>query len=161
MKAVKLLVAVMVVGSLAGTAWAGEERPSPQERRAAARAFAAELDIRPEQKQEIARILKGYRPQLAAAADRVAGARKDLRSAAAAEAFSESAVRLAHKSVAAQEEELAVLRARVAHEVRGVLTPEQRQKLAERRAASQDRIEGGLKNLRILVDHWIDENLAG
>ena len=154
------VVVALVMAGMGSTALA-EDVASPQERRAEVLELLADLDIQPGQKSEIAKILKEHRPEIKVAADALAEARKDLFAAVHADVFSESAVRRAHKTVAAAEENVVVLRARLVQEVRGVLTEKQRAELQERRAAAADRIERRAGILRQVVDLWIENNLAG
>jgi Spy/CpxP family protein refolding chaperone len=154
---VQVMVAVVVlVGALSGVAVAG-----PREEMRARAELLARLEISPEQKSAIADILKTYREPMRAASDELIAARKELASAINADGSTEAAVRRACRAVAASEESLVVLRARLVKDVRGVLTDAQKAKLAEHRTEAEDRLEAGIGTLRKLFDGWIDRHAAG
>lgn len=68
-------------------------------------------------------------------------AQENLSKAIYSNEFNESAVREAHKPVAAAGEEMAVLRAKIASEINAVLTPDQRNNFQKLLAARFDKIK--------------------
>jgi len=121
-------------------------------------ATLAELDLSDDQKSRIASILKRDRSQIQQQVDALRNARTDLADAIHADSFDEAAVREASAAVATAETEMAVTRARLVQEVRAVLTPEQRDTLAHRRAAARTQISGRFGLVRGLVNDWIDRH---
>lgn len=87
------------------------------------------LNLTDEQKQEIVTILMAYKPQVQSSVTELKTSVGALSKAVHAETFDESAVRKAHQEAAIDSEEFAVLRARIFHDVKGVLTTDQAEKL--------------------------------
>jgi len=88
-----------------------------------------ELKLTVEQQEKISNIITAYRPEFRQAFKAYREARKEMKTVMARDTFDEAAVRAAHQAVASATEELAVLRARMRHELASVLTKEQREKM--------------------------------
>jgi Spy/CpxP family protein refolding chaperone len=100
-----------------------------------------ELDLTDAQKDQVKTLFSGAKEDSQEAREAYRDARKALHEAIHAEAFNEAAIRQAAASVATFEANRAVARAELFQEILKVLTPEQRQKLAEIRADRQERFE--------------------
>ncbi len=100
-----------------------------------------ELKLTPEQQEKILEVLKKHRNEFQEAFQRVGAAHKKLNDVISQDNSTEAAVREAHKTVAAAQEDLAVLRAKVRREVMPLLTEEQRAKV---RAWMEERASGPL-----------------
>ncbi|MFH0879956.1 MAG: Spy/CpxP family protein refolding chaperone [Lentisphaerota bacterium] len=118
------------------------------------------LDLTDGQKHAIAVILKDNREDIRNTLQYFAAARKTLFEAIHAESFNEQAVRDASRVVSVYEEELSVVRARVASRIKQILTPEQKQNLQELKSTLRERIASRLESGRGLMDMWIEQNSA-
>ncbi len=88
-----------------------------------------ELKLTPEQQEKILRALKNHREDFQQTFKKLADAHRKLSDVTTQDNATEAAVREAHKAVAAAEEDLAVLRAKVRREVMLLLTEEQKAKV--------------------------------
>ncbi|MGC8856426.1 MAG: Spy/CpxP family protein refolding chaperone [Anaerolineae bacterium] len=88
-----------------------------------------ELKLTPEQQEKILSVLKAHRSEFQETFKRLADAHRKLNETIAKDNATEAAVREAHKAVAAAEEDLAVLRAKVRREVMPLLSEEQKAKV--------------------------------
>lgn len=91
----------------------------------------SELDATSEQREAIRGILLSHRPEIVAAARPIAEKRRVLRAAILAEVTDESAIRAASEDLASSIGDAAVLGATISAEIRGVLTPEQIEKIGQ------------------------------
>ena len=134
------VIAVLTLGGLAVTrAQTGALAPG-RERGALLKKLAA-LGVTDDQRTAIKAILQKHRPELAPLAKQFVTERRALRDAIQADPVDEKAIRAKVATVAQVGADLAVARARVGHEVRGVLTPGQLQKLHDLRAATDSRVD--------------------
>ena len=117
-----------------------------------------DLKATPEQRAQIATILKGYRPEAQPLVDKAIAARKAVAGKLHAEPYDEAAVRQAVRDAAAVAEDLAVLHGRVIQDVRAVLTPDQREVLKKLRGDVTGELEGRVGLVRKLVNLWIDNH---
>jgi len=92
------------------------------------RGLKEELNLTPEQKAEIARILKAHREEIVRAVQDVHEKRRALMKEVRSDDYSERAIRRAARDLADAIGDASVLRARIRKEVRAVLTAEQRRK---------------------------------
>jgi Spy/CpxP family protein refolding chaperone len=83
------------------------------------------LDLTPQQVEEIRGILKAHQAELESEVAAIKAAREKMFDTIHADSFDEAAIRSASAKVGSAESELAVTRGEIAHEIRGVLTPEQ------------------------------------
>lgn len=154
------LVAVLVFGA-AGLAFAAEKG---QGRHGAGGqgplAFLAELNLSDAQKHQVALILKDHRQEARDGVANLMAARKNLFAAVRGPEYNEDAVRQAAREVARFEEEMAVHRAQVFSQVQQLLTPEQKAKVAARRAEFGNKIEQRVQSRLDRLDDWIDRNAA-
>ena len=114
------------------------------------------LDLTDAQKHEAALILLKYRDE---GKERRAAFRKameELRETSETEPFNEEAIRTAYKGVAAAGEEMAVHGAKLAAELKGILTPEQKASLEAFKTARHERHGGRMEHRTTLLDEWID-----
>lgn len=164
MKSKLLIVCFAVTIAVTGLARAGFPTPSTS---AASEALGLELmrlfqslDLAPEQKRDIAVIINDHRPDIRAEVDRLVTARERLFAAIGAGGSSEADVRDAARAVAAAEEALAVLRARVNRAVADVLTGEQAGLVQSFRGDMVERGKDRVGLVRSFVDRWLDRHSA-
>jgi Spy/CpxP family protein refolding chaperone len=112
-----MLVGLMALPALAGPRGGGGFR------------FLRHLDLAEAQQAQVRDVMATHRPEMQSRMTELQDAREALREAIRGESFDEGAVRAAHGKVAAQAEEMAVLRARAFAEIRPILTPEQQARL--------------------------------
>jgi periplasmic protein CpxP/Spy len=114
------------------------------------------LDLTDAQKHEAALILSKYRDEGKERRDALRTAMERLRGTAEADPFDEVAIRAAFKGVAGAGEEMAVHGAKLVAELKGILTPEQKESLEEHRAARQEKRRGRKGNRVSFLDEWIE-----
>lgn len=107
--------------------------------------IAQKLGLSDNQTQQVQGILANHKAEISSGIDRLKTAKTALFDAIHADSFDESAVRAAAANVAQAEADLAVSRAKIVSEVRGVLTPDQQAKAKELLASFRARAqaEGG------------------
>lgn len=88
-----------------------------------------ELKLTPEQQEKILGVLKNHRSDFQKTLEKLAEAHRKLGDVTTQDNATEAAVREAHKAVAAAQEDLAVLRAKVRWEIMPLLTEEQKGKV--------------------------------
>ena len=158
----KLLFATVTMALVSGTAYAmpghgrhGMEGPGAHFGQAVLRALL-DLELTDAQKHEAALILSKYRDEGRARRDALRSAMEVLRETTEADPFNEEAVRSAYSGVADAGEELAVHGARLVAELKGILTPEQKEALEEHRTARRAKRKGRMENRTTFLDEWID-----
>lgn len=104
----------------------------------------AALNLTDEQNQQVTNIRQKYDADLTAKRHAMIDARLKVREAAQANPLNEEAIRTAHKILSAVQEEMAVTRAKMMNEIRGVLTAEQAAKWDEMKANRAGRPCGGM-----------------
>ena len=114
------------------------------------------LDLNDLQKHEIALVLKKYWEAGKEKHEAMHQAREGLRVASDMEVVDETAVREAFKAVAAAGEEMAVHKALLVAELRGVLTPEQQEVLREHRHGMGKRMKSRMAQGGGFLDEWIE-----
>ena len=127
-------------------------RPTPPAMGGLLERAAARLDLSTAQKQEIRAILRSHQPELETELAAVKTSRQQLWDAIHADVADEAAIRAAAEVVGEAEADLAVTRAAIVAEVRAVLTPEQREELAEMAADARAFIEALIARLRSQID---------
>jgi protein CpxP len=103
--------------------------------------MAKELQLTTQQKQQIKEIFARNRPQNEPLMKQMHTERQALRTLIQANAIDEAAIRAQSAKVAAVEADLAVQRAKVAREIRAILTPEQIAKEKELQAQRDKKME--------------------
>ena len=119
------------------------------------------LGVTEEQKTAAAKILKSYGEQGHAMVDEFITARAELFKQVHADEFNETAIREASRRLAAVEEELAVLGARIIRDLRSILTPEQRERIKEMHPKMKDSIHDHISQIREKIQEWIHGHSAG
>ena len=158
----RLLFATVTMALISGTAYAMPGHGMPGMRGPGAHfgqgllKALLNLDLTEVQKHEAALILSKYRDEGQARRDALRTAMEELRETAEADPFDEEAVRTAFKGVAGAGEEMAVHGAKLVAELKGILTPEQKESLEEHRAARQERRKGRKRNRVSFLDEWIE-----
>ena len=114
-----------------------------------------EMQLTPEQKTGIRDVFKAHRAEVRRAADRVWDARLAVHEAVGREPLDEALIRRRAAAVAAAAGDLAVARARVCAEVRGLLNDEQRVKAD----ALHGRLLKDVAGLRVMARAFVDERL--
>lgn len=115
-----------------------------------------DLNLTDAQKHEAALILSKYRDEGRERRTALRAAMEELRETTEAGPFDEEAVRAAFKGVAGAGEEMAVHGAKLVAELKGILTPEQKESLEERRAARLGKRKGRMENRISFLDEWIE-----
>lgn len=120
------------------------------------------LGLSETQKQQVAAILKTHRDEIAGNLNEGVKARTKLRDALQSRDYSEAAVQEAASAMAAHQEKMILLTARVMNELRSVLTPEQNEQLAMfgvgRGARMGGRMQGATDAVLSSLDRWIAEH---
>ena len=114
------------------------------------------LDLTDAQKHEAALILSKYRDEGKERRAALRTAMEELRGTTEADPFDEEAIRAAFQGVAGAGEEMAVHGAKLAAELRGILTPEQKESLEGHRAARHGKRKGQRENRTTFLDEWIE-----
>jgi Spy/CpxP family protein refolding chaperone len=99
------------------------------------------LDLTDAQQADVRKLIEAHRTATGPVADRLAAARQALRASVTASALDEAAIRKHSAEVAAAEADIAVALARLHADVSKILTPEQRTRLEQNRAAMADRVQ--------------------
>jgi Spy/CpxP family protein refolding chaperone len=158
----RLLFATITMALISGTAYAmpghgmpGMGGPGAHAGQGLLRALL-NLDLSEAQKHEAALILSKYKEEGQELRTTLRSAVEVLRRTSETEPFNEEAVRSAFKGVADAGEEMAVHGARLAAELRGILTPEQQEALEEHKAARLGKRKGRMENRISFLDEWIE-----
>ena len=102
-----------------------------------------QLDLSDQQKQDLDAVLAAHRKAMRSTREAMGAARETLDSRVHAETFDEAAIRKAAAVMAVLEADQAVGRAKLFQEIRGILTPEQFQKLEQTREERRERMGPG------------------
>jgi len=143
--AIRTAVAVVATAAAIGmipvkaSAFMGEDGAPPAGRHF--KKMAAELGLTSQQKQEIKAVFKKNQPEAQPQRQQLMTERRALRSLVQADTIDEAAIRAQSAKVAAIEADLAVERAHVAQQVRGILSPEQLRKFKELQAKRDRKME--------------------
>jgi protein CpxP len=121
------------------TAYMGDDGPPPAGGHF--KKMAKELQLTAQQKQQIKEIFARNRPQNDPLMKQMHTERRALRTLIQADAIDETAIRAQSAKIAVVEADLAVQRARIAREVRAILTPEQIAKEKELQAQRDSKME--------------------
>ncbi len=158
----RLLFATVTMALISGTAYAmpghgmpGMGGPGAHFGQGLLKALL-DLDLSDAQKHEAALILSKYRDEGLARRDALRTAMEALRGTAEADPFDEEAIRAAFKGVAGAGEEMAVHGAKLVAELKGILTPEQKESLEEHRAARHEKRNGRMGNRVSFLDEWVE-----
>ena len=100
--------------------------------------------IRELQKKQIGQALKAHKPEIVAALRALQERHGKLQDAIRADQVDEAAIRAASRSMGDALADAAVLRAKIRHEIRPILTPEQRRKVDQTQEKMRDAAEGAL-----------------
>jgi Spy/CpxP family protein refolding chaperone len=161
-KTAKILAAAAVTLLIPAVLFAGRRTsppliPSLPDPAAIAKRIVQELDLTPEQVQEIRDILASHKAELTAELTAVKTAREQQFDAIHVDSYDEAAIRAAGERVGQAETELAVTRGKIVSEVRAVLTPEQQAEAKALLANARARVESFLNRLR----QWLQSNPLG
>ena len=125
--------------------------------------MAEELNLSAEQKRAVATILKENREAKKQLREVMKQAMEGMHSVMENTPGDEAAVRKAAQAVAKAGEELAVNAGKIKARIDGVLTPEQKNKLAQKKAEFKDKFRAKFKDRQEKrqkdVDEWIDKAL--
>ena len=114
-----------------------------------------DLDLSTEQKAAIGNLLPTYREEKEALREKRQAARETMRTLMTADALDENGVREASRAMAPIMEEMAVLRARFVFDLKDILSPEQVQRLQERREGAKDRRHKHRRYRQEMMDTWL------
>lgn len=117
------------------------------------------LNLSPEQKHQVAQILKDNRDQGKALRENMKKAHLEMREVMDKTPGDEAAVRKAAQAMAKAGEEMAVHMGKVKAQIDAVLTPEQKAKRAEMRAKFKERFKARMEKHHGELDAWIEQNL--
>jgi len=158
----RLLIATVTMVAISGTVYAmpghdmhGMGGPGPGFGEGLLK-LLIKLDLTDSQKHEAALILGKYRDDGKEKADALRKAMEALRTASEVDVFDEAKVRAAFEGVSAAGEEMAVHGAKLAAELRGILTPEQKAMIEERKADRQEKRRGRWERRSSFLDEWIE-----
>ncbi|BCS52022.1 Spy/CpxP family protein refolding chaperone [Geobacter sp. SVR] len=126
------IVAAIGLSPALSHAYMGNDGPVPAPHHL--KKMARDLGLSQQQQQQIKDIFSKERPQMGPLAKQLRTERGTMRSLIHGETFDEAAIRAQSAKVAAIQADLAVERARIAQEIRKVLTPDQVQKFKELQA---------------------------
>ena len=116
------------------------------------------MDLSEDQERQVSAILKSHREEIAQGMTAAAQAGSALREALHSAEFSEDNVKQAARAMAAQQEQMILLSARIRNEIRTVLTPDQNQRLQELAGKRAGRFHGAVDSGLAALDHWIAEH---
>ena len=133
------VTAITVAGFFAYVAHAEQTDQPPPFGRLAKR--WAQLGVTDAQKTQVKEILRKYQPTVQPMVKQFVAERRALRDLIHAQNVNESAIRAEAAKVAKVGADLAVARAHVAHDIRGVLTPEQIKQLGDMKTDVDARID--------------------
>lgn len=161
MTAAIALVTLLACQALAAEAGRHDGPPPPPDHGAGIVKMIEDLDLSPGQKSQVARILKDNRAQSESLRSAMRAAHERMGEVMAKSPGDEAAVRAAARDLAKAGEEMAVNAGKVKAAVDGVLTPEQRTKLAEKKDHFKGRFKDRFEKREKALDKWIEENLKG
>jgi Spy/CpxP family protein refolding chaperone len=158
----KLLMATVTMAFISGTAYAmpghgmpGMGGPGVHFGEGLLKALIR-LDLTDAQKHEAALILAKKRDEGKETREALRSAMEALRQATETDAFDEEAVRTAFKGVATAGEEMAVHVAKLVAELKGILTPDQKEALEGFKATRHEKRKGWRENRTSFLDEWIE-----
>lgn len=114
-----------------------------------------DLDLSTEQKAAIGQLLPAYREEREALRGKKQAARENMHTLMTADALDENGIRAASRAMAPIMEEMAVLRARFVFDLKDILSPEQVQRLQERREGARDRRHKQRQYRQEMMDTWL------
>ena len=114
--------------------------------------FLKRLDLTDAQRTRVRNIFSSRRDGMRSNAGRLMTARETLMTAMEAAPLDESAVRAAHRGLSEVKEEMTVLRARMLHEIKEVLTPEQNARFTRMRAEKRERMKDRTARRQARID---------
>lgn len=83
------------------------------------------LNLSAQQQKQVKTVIDKHQTEMQALDEKIDAARKSVHEAMHADTFNEQAIRNAHKTLAAEMENMSVLRGKIFSEIRPILTPEQ------------------------------------
>ncbi|MDO9263546.1 MAG: Spy/CpxP family protein refolding chaperone [Desulfosalsimonadaceae bacterium] len=92
-----------------------------------------ELNLSDRQQEQVKAVMDRHQNEMQGLDAKIDAARKSVHEAVHADVFNEQRIRDAHKTLAAEKENMAVLRGKIFSEIRPILTPEQVTQLKEMR----------------------------
>jgi protein CpxP len=136
------ILTAVSMAPVTASAYMGDDGPPPAGNHSSHfKKMAKELQLTDQQKQQIKEIFARNKPQAEPLMKQMHTERRALRSLIQADAIDEAAIRAQSAKIAAVEADLAVQHARVAKEVRAILTPEQIVKEKELQAQRDRKME--------------------
>lgn len=115
-----------------------------------------QLDLTDEQKAQIREMLPAYRDKKEGLRTALHAKRQEMRTLMEAESFDEKAVRQKFREMAPLMEDMAVLRGRVRHDIKAVLTPEQVAAIQDRRPNRGDKRSEHRRLRESKLDTWLN-----
>lgn len=121
-------------------------------------AMLEQLNLKPEQKQAIARALKETRDESRKLHDALKQAHSALYDVIRKDPGNEAKVREAYQAVSKAGEAEVLLRAKVSAKIRSTLTPEQISQMDAKREAFMGKMKKRFESNRKTMDDWIEQN---
>ena len=140
--AITAIVSAIAMAPMTASAYMGDDGPPPGGNHGSHfKKMAKELQLTDQQKQQLKEIFAKNRPQAEPLMKQMQAERRALRALIQADTIDEAAIRAQSAKVAAVEADMAVHHARVAKEIRAILTPEQIAKEKELQAERDKKME--------------------
>ena len=153
-----LVATGIVVGSVAGVMPGASDTPEGQGPFLTLLKGWQKLDLSETQKAQAAHVLKANRAAWQTRMAMVHTAQESVIQTASVDPVDEVALRMACRKLSAEKEELVIQGAKVAAELRALLTPAQRETLQEMRSETRHAFRNHQQVLRDLVNGWIDKH---
>lgn len=120
-----------------------------------------QLGVTEEQKTAAAEILKAYGERSHEKVEALLSAKMELFEQIHADEFNEAAIREASRKAAALEEEVHVIAGKIVRDLRGLLTPEQLERLKEMHPKTGSSVKDHFDHIHGKIKEWIDGHCDG
>lgn len=136
-----MIVAIFLIGvwTVEAGLWQKEGWGHGKARERMGMKFLLKLHLTPSQQEAVSAILSGSEEEMESLRDEAIQARRRIASLTRAEPLDETELRQACREASSLMEDIVVLRARMMQEILGVLTPEQKERLAQLRSEQRER----------------------
>jgi len=155
-KTITIMLALSMVLIFALAAEAGPLRPGPQSRGGGMQVEALksfiELKLTPEQQTKLTDLIAKYQEQQRNLNDRMRGEGRGLIRELRSEEFNEENARDAYRTASSFREDSFILRLKMLHDIKSVLTPAQQELLQARKAQRRDKMMERLESMLEMRD---------
>jgi Spy/CpxP family protein refolding chaperone len=104
-----------------------------------------QLNLTDQQQEQVKAVMDTHQSEMQGFDEKIDAARKSVHEAVHADIFDETAIRNAHKTLATEMENMAVLRGKIFTEIRPILTPEQLTQVKKMRDRKSERMQNRKK----------------